>query len=153
MSLGYYAPMPPAPTGVAQYAESLLRHLKPGLQGNLYQLGNNGLHWEIYQRALREPGVVFESVGELAERQFAVLEEPQYEARVDGAGACGHDETFERCEAHCCVHRTATSHSTQRGAGTEMAGNDAQVVERLPDEFSGTASRPSVGEPVKAVAA
>ncbi len=58
MSLGYYAPMPPAPTGVAQYADSLLRHLKPGLKGNLYQLGNNGLHWEIYQQALREPCVV-----------------------------------------------------------------------------------------------
>ena len=58
MSLGYYAPMPPAATGVAQYADALLRHLKPGLTGNLYQIGNNGLHWEIYQRALREPGVV-----------------------------------------------------------------------------------------------
>ena len=41
-----------------------------------------------------ESGVVFESVGDLAERQVAVLEEPQYEARVDGAGACGHDEAL-----------------------------------------------------------
>ena len=41
-----------------------------------------------------QPGVVFESVGDLVKRQMTVLEEPQYEAWVDGAGACGHDEAF-----------------------------------------------------------
>jgi len=78
MSLGYYAPLPPASTGVAQYAEALLRHLPAGLSGNLYQVGNNGLHWEIYQRALREPGAVLLHdaclhhllLGQLSQREY-----------------------------------------------------------------------------------
>ncbi|WP_031496675.1 hypothetical protein [Bryobacter aggregatus] len=60
MKLGYHAPLPPAKTGVAQYAATLLRHLAPLYEegGDLYQIGNNGLHWEIYQQALARPGIV-----------------------------------------------------------------------------------------------
>lgn len=66
MRLGYFAPLPPAPTGVAEYAAALAAHLRahvelcenqPG-ELNLYQIGNNGLHGEIHDRALAEPGVV-----------------------------------------------------------------------------------------------
>ena len=35
------------------------------------------------------------------------------EAWVDGPSACRHDKAFERCEAHCCVDRTAAEHRTQ----------------------------------------
>jgi hypothetical protein len=64
MKLGYFAPMPPAPTGVAQYAAVLLTQLEKRFEiatdadANLYQVGNNPLHWEIYQRAIAKPGVV-----------------------------------------------------------------------------------------------
>ena len=65
MTAGFFAPMPPAPTGVADYASNLLRALRThgsvelsGGNVKLYHLGNNGLHREIYFRALREPGVI-----------------------------------------------------------------------------------------------
>jgi len=67
MRIAYYAPLPPARTGVADYAAALLTALRR--HGNvepharhadvaLYHLGNNPLHREIYARALAEPGVV-----------------------------------------------------------------------------------------------
>src|SRR5262249_51227576 len=55
-----------SPTGVSDYSAALLRELKklgevctnaPG-GINLYHLGNNHLHREIYARALAEPGVI-----------------------------------------------------------------------------------------------
>lgn len=66
MSVGFFAPLPPAPTGVADYAAALLPALRKhgrvqvdhaGAGVALYQLGNNHLHREIYQRALARPGV------------------------------------------------------------------------------------------------
>jgi glycosyltransferase involved in cell wall biosynthesis len=67
VKVGYYAPLPPASTGVADYAAALLaalrRHgsVEPDARHAdvaLYQLGNNQLHREIYRRALADPGVV-----------------------------------------------------------------------------------------------
>lgn len=66
MTLGYWSPMPPAPTGVADYSASLIPFLREygevrvNASGdlNLYHIGNNPLHREIYQRALAEPGIV-----------------------------------------------------------------------------------------------
>jgi len=67
MKVAYYAPLPPARTGVADYAAALLASLRrhgsvePSARGAdiaLYQMGNNQLHRAIYQRALVEPGVV-----------------------------------------------------------------------------------------------
>lgn len=67
MTVGFYSPLPPARTGVADYAAALLAELRR--QGPvqlapahcdvpLYHLGNNGLHAEIYRRALAHPGVI-----------------------------------------------------------------------------------------------
>lgn len=67
MKVGFFSPLPPAPTGVADYSAALLEVLRP--LGNvevdaaecdvaLYHVGNNGLHLEMYQRALVRPGVV-----------------------------------------------------------------------------------------------
>jgi glycosyltransferase involved in cell wall biosynthesis len=67
VTVGFFAPLPPAPTGVADYAEALLHALRKF--GNvkvdaansdvaLYHIGNNQLHAAIYDRALRSPGVV-----------------------------------------------------------------------------------------------
>jgi glycosyltransferase involved in cell wall biosynthesis len=66
VKVDYFAPLPPARTGVAAYAECLLEALRRrvdvtvGGRGGLalYQIGNNRLHWEIYQQALERQGVV-----------------------------------------------------------------------------------------------
>lgn len=67
MTVGFYAPLPPAHTGVADYAAALLAELKKrgrvevapaSCDVALYHLGNNGLHGDIYRRALESPGVV-----------------------------------------------------------------------------------------------
>lgn len=67
MTVGFYAPLPPARTGVADYAAALLAELKKHGRVEvapstcdvaLYHLGNNALHGDIYRRALEQPGVV-----------------------------------------------------------------------------------------------
>lgn len=64
MKLGFFSPLPPARTGIADYSASLLCALRASGavelgEGdiNLYHLGNNQLHREIYRRALEKPGV------------------------------------------------------------------------------------------------
>lgn len=66
MKAGFFAPLPPAPTGVADYAAILLARLRqlgdivPGAcdaDACLYHLGNNQLHQGIYRQALERPGV------------------------------------------------------------------------------------------------
>jgi glycosyltransferase involved in cell wall biosynthesis len=66
MTVGFFSPMPPARTGVADYSAELLRALEPhgSVKVNardadvpLYHLGNNGLHREIYGQALAKPGI------------------------------------------------------------------------------------------------
>lgn len=66
-SVGFFSPLPPAQTGVADYSAALLDALrKTGsvevasshADVALYHLGNNHLHREIYQRALKHSGVV-----------------------------------------------------------------------------------------------
>ena len=67
MTVGYHAPPPGSQSGVADYAETLrvaLERLGKVDRGdspagiNLYHLGNNRLHEDIYARALATPGVV-----------------------------------------------------------------------------------------------
>jgi glycosyltransferase involved in cell wall biosynthesis len=66
LTVGFFAPLPPARTGVADYAEALLHALrkhgevKVDADGDigLYHVGNNQLHSAIYDRALAHPGVV-----------------------------------------------------------------------------------------------
>jgi glycosyltransferase involved in cell wall biosynthesis len=67
VTAGFYSPLPPAHTGVADYAAALLAELRrhgrvevapARCDAALYHLGNNGLHAEIYRRALAKPGVV-----------------------------------------------------------------------------------------------
>ena len=65
MHVDFYAPLPPANTGVADYAAALLGEMRKlgSVEPNsnkgvpLYHLGNNHLHREIYRRALERPGV------------------------------------------------------------------------------------------------
>jgi hypothetical protein len=67
MKVGFFSPLPPAPTGVADYSAALLPLLRAfgtveispeKCDVALYHVGNNTLHREIYQRALIQPGVV-----------------------------------------------------------------------------------------------
>jgi glycosyltransferase involved in cell wall biosynthesis len=67
MTAGFYSPLPPARTGVADYAAALLTELRrhgrvdvapARCDAALYHLGNNGLHAEFYRRAIASPGVV-----------------------------------------------------------------------------------------------
>jgi glycosyltransferase involved in cell wall biosynthesis len=66
MKVGFFSPLPPAPSGVADYAAALLGALRKGGQveagaadadAALYHIGNNQLHRTIYERALARPGV------------------------------------------------------------------------------------------------
>jgi glycosyltransferase involved in cell wall biosynthesis len=67
VKVAFHAPLPPARTGVADYAAALLAALRRhgsvedcarDADVALYHLGNNQLHGEIYRRALAHPGVV-----------------------------------------------------------------------------------------------
>ena len=67
MTVGFYSPLPPARTGVADYAAALLAELRrhgrvevcpDQCDAALYHLGNNRLHAAIYRRALERPGAV-----------------------------------------------------------------------------------------------
>ncbi len=67
MKVGFFSPLPPAPTGVSDYSAALLTALRKHGEVQvaasdadiaLYHIGNNLLHCEIYDRALARPGVV-----------------------------------------------------------------------------------------------
>jgi glycosyltransferase involved in cell wall biosynthesis len=68
VNVGFYSPFPPARTGIADYSAALfaaMKRTKPDIpllknspgERNFYHIGNNGLHKEIYGRALATPGV------------------------------------------------------------------------------------------------
>jgi glycosyltransferase involved in cell wall biosynthesis len=66
VTAGFYSPLPPEQTGVADYAAALLPELRKHgavevapehCDVALYHLGNNALHAGIYRRALARPGV------------------------------------------------------------------------------------------------
>jgi glycosyltransferase involved in cell wall biosynthesis len=83
MTIGYFSPMPPASTGVADYSAALLPHLGPvrlNQDGdvNLYHIGNNTLHREIHQRALAKPGVIVLHDAVLQHFYLGTLDEAAY---------------------------------------------------------------------------
>ncbi len=88
MKIGLHSPLPPAPTGVADYAVSLAdalrRHAEIAFEPDgdadvdLYHLGNNQLHREIYRRALARPGVVVLHDAVMQHFYLGALDEPAY---------------------------------------------------------------------------
>jgi glycosyltransferase involved in cell wall biosynthesis len=64
LKITHHAPPPGARTGVADYAETLLKALHKAAPPDsraavpIYHLGNNRLHADIYARALTAPGIV-----------------------------------------------------------------------------------------------
>ncbi len=74
MRIAFFSPLPPAKSGIADYSQTLLDHLRPIAEMEafssaaqpfdparfdiaLYQTGNNGFHDFVYETALRHPGV------------------------------------------------------------------------------------------------
>jgi len=87
MRVGFHSPLPPAHTGVADYSAALLKSLRA--HGNvevdaaaadvrLYHVANNILHWDIYRRALAEPGVVVLHDALLQHLFMGTLSETEY---------------------------------------------------------------------------
>jgi glycosyltransferase involved in cell wall biosynthesis len=74
MRVAFFSPLPPCRSGIADYSETLIEHLKPLVDLEvfsdnrpfdasrfdiaLYHLGNNPYHGFVYEAALRHPGVV-----------------------------------------------------------------------------------------------
>jgi glycosyltransferase involved in cell wall biosynthesis/SAM-dependent methyltransferase len=75
MRVAFFSPLPPCRSGIADYSETLIEHLKPLVELEvfsdgerpfdpsrfdiaLYHLGNNPHHGFVYEAALRHPGVV-----------------------------------------------------------------------------------------------
>mgnify|MGYP005853903113 CR=1 FL=1 len=75
MRLAYFSPLPPQKSGIADYSEALIEHLRRHAELDLfdgatadwnperydvavYQLGNNPFHIHAYETALEHPGVV-----------------------------------------------------------------------------------------------
>jgi glycosyltransferase involved in cell wall biosynthesis len=87
VTAGFYSPLPPARTGVADYSAALLaelrRHGDVAVAPNncdiaLYHIGNNALHADIYRRALDRPGVVVLHDAVLNHFLLGQLDEPAY---------------------------------------------------------------------------
>ena len=103
MKVGFFSPLPPARTGVADYSASLLRALRASGEVelgegdvNLYHLGNNQLHGEIYSRALAKPGVAVLHDGVLQHFFLGSLSEQQYVAEfIYNYGAWSEDQARE----------------------------------------------------------
>ncbi|HZO54735.1 MAG TPA: glycosyltransferase, partial [Bryobacteraceae bacterium] len=88
MTAGFHSPLPPAPTGVADYTAALLPELRKHLEVRsnpdedcdveLYHVGNNPLHAKMYARALRKPGVVVLHDAVLNHFYLGALDEKSY---------------------------------------------------------------------------
>ena len=101
MKIGFHSPLPPAHTGVADYSASLLRALRAlgpvelfpaRADVHLYHVANNILHWDIYRRALEEPGIVVLHDALLQHMFMGALDEAAYvEEFVFNYGAWARD--------------------------------------------------------------
>ncbi len=108
MNLGFYSPLPPARTGVADYSAALLGAMCDGAPAgwriavnrggdlNLYHLGNNGLHRDIYARALAEPGAVVLHDAVLHHFLLGTLGESEYVAEFVHNYGAWHAELAHR---------------------------------------------------------
>jgi glycosyltransferase involved in cell wall biosynthesis len=103
LKVGFFSPLPPARTGVADYSASLFGALRSSGavelgEGdiNLYHLGNNQLHREIYQRALEKPGVAVLHDAVLQHFFLGSFSEQQYVAEfVYNYGAWNENQAHE----------------------------------------------------------
>ena len=87
MKVGYFSPLPPARTGVADYGATLLSWLRQlgtveiapkKCDVALYHVANNTLHRDIYRRALEHPGVVVLHDAVLQHLMLGMLDATEY---------------------------------------------------------------------------
>lgn len=87
MKAGFFSPLPPAQSGVADYSAALLEALRQTgevsvndacADVSLYHLGNNQLHRPIYQTALQRPGVIVIHDAVLNHFFLGCLDQQQY---------------------------------------------------------------------------
>src|SRR5207253_4220562 len=87
MKVGFFSPLPPAPTGVADYSATLLPLLRScgtvevapeKCDVALYHVGNNTLHRDIYQLALTHPGFVVLHDAVLQHLLLGMLDQNEY---------------------------------------------------------------------------
>ncbi len=87
VTFGFYSPLPPARSGIADYSAALLSELRrhgeisvapERCDAALYHLGNNGLHAEIYRRSLAQPGAIVLHDSVLHHFLLGQLDEPAY---------------------------------------------------------------------------
>ena len=119
MKVGYFSPLHPAPTGVADYSAALLPYLRElgDVETNpascdvaLYHIGNNSLHAEIYQRALMHPGVIVlheSCIDTVGSKQIGAKGFGEKAALVGNPAGCDQDEAIniEALKVHRLTHR------------------------------------------------
>jgi glycosyltransferase involved in cell wall biosynthesis len=129
VTVGFFSPLPPARSGVADYAEALAEALRarcevrpgsPDCDVALYHVGNNDLHRDIYRRALEQPGVAVLHDAVLHQFLLGWLDRTAYvdefvynygefsrglaERLWDGRAHAGHDPCYFQ---HAMVRRVA----------------------------------------------
>ena len=183
MTAGFFSPLPPARTGVADYAAALLTELRrhgrvevapTRSDAALYHLGNNGLHAEVYRRAIEKPGVVVLHdaalnhffLGQLSETEYVDefvynygewnrgLGRELWRAR---AGSAGDERYFRYPMLKRAAERAlaVVVHNPAAAAAVREHAPGARVVEiphlfappQLPDEASVLRYRASLGVP------
>jgi len=87
VTVGFYSPLPPARTGVADYAAALLSYLRrrgrveiapARCDVALYHLGNNTQHAAFYRQSLEQPGVAVLHDAALNHFYLGQLDEASY---------------------------------------------------------------------------
>src|SRR5260370_735497 len=181
MTAGFVAAAASGRTGVGDYSAALLTELRRNgpvevapsrCDAALYHLGNNGLHAEIYRRAIASPGVVVLHdavlnhffLGQLSETQYVeefaynygewnrTLGRELWRARAGSAA----DERYFRYPMLKRVAERARAvvvHNPAAAAAVKEHSRDARVVEiphlfappQLPDEAAALGYRASLG--------
>jgi glycosyltransferase involved in cell wall biosynthesis len=156
VTIGFHSPMPPARTGVADYSAALVAALRRryarvevnpagGCDAEVYSLGNNPLHRDIYRRSLQRPGVAILHdavlhhffLGYNDERTY--VDELVYNCGEWHRGTArslwrdrahsGHDPAYFRHPMLARVGDTARAIVVHNPAAAEMARRRAPVVE------------------------
>jgi glycosyltransferase involved in cell wall biosynthesis/SAM-dependent methyltransferase len=165
MRVAFFSPLPPCRSGIADYSETLVEHLKPLVDMEvfsdgdrrfdpsrfdiaLYHLGNNPHHGFVYEAALRHPGVVamHESnlhhlIAELTIRRNdwdAYLRECEYEG---GADALAHARRVRALEVGPDYEGVRMTRRVLQSARAAVVHSQFMVDEMRASGFAGPVAR------------
>lgn len=171
MTIGLFSPLPPARTGVADYAAALSTALSahgavhPNAPGdvNLYQIGNNRLHAADLARAVAHPGVVTLHDASLQHLYLATLSEDAYADEFTfnygawfgslgrelyrgraGSGLREEYGRFPMLRRVVSAARSVVVHNAAAARAVESHGGNAEVIPHLdlPRTEAGAAAPP-----------